>query len=197
MIKAIAFDLGEVLINGLIGMEKILNAPPEIINNFNKKISQGSLIDLFTGKISEEDYWEEIINSNNWPFSVQELKQKARENFTEVDGTREIILLLKQKGYKIALLSDHFKGWITEINNKFKHHDLFDEIIYSFEVGAIKKQELPFKELIKRLNLNPKEILFVDDGKHNIEIANNLNIKTHLFENSEKLKEHLKNLNLI
>ncbi len=70
MIQTIIFDLSEVLIAGLLGIEKTLAkqlALPEaqVISAFGGT----SLDDLLCGSISEELYLEQIIERQGWPIS--------------------------------------------------------------------------------------------------------------------------------
>ena len=45
--------------------------------------------------------------------------------------------------------------------------------------------------ILKRYNLNPKETIFIDDTKLNVDGASKLGIKAIFLEDSKKLRENL------
>ncbi len=139
MIKAVIFDLGEVLLDGLLGTEHKLEAQ---LDRNHKDIHKGFHIEeltrFFEGKISEEEYWDFVIKKNGWDVTKDVLKLAVRNNFKEIEGTRTIIEQLRKKGYKLGLLSNHAKEWIVFCEEKFDFEKLFDEVLYSFEIKAIK-----------------------------------------------------------
>lgn len=73
----------------------------------------------------------------------------------------EVITLLKQKGFKIALLSDFL---IEQKCNVWGILPLCDVALSSEEVGALKPSPHPFLALAKGLNLPPKKILYVGNN---------------------------------
>lgn len=64
---------------------------------------------LFHGKITEDSYWQTLLNKHSWKATIEELKLAARKNFTEIKGTRNIIESLKKHGFVLGLLSNYVK----------------------------------------------------------------------------------------
>jgi hypothetical protein len=106
MITTLIFDLSEVLIAGLIGIEKPLaeklQTPEEVVlSAFGGKL----LEDLCRGKISEKHYLTKIIELQGWNISIQTLKTLIRENLgRRIPGMVEILQQLKPQ-YQLILLS--------------------------------------------------------------------------------------------
>src|SRR3989344_2129133 len=99
MISTIIFDLADVLLTGLLGVEKYIFEMYGLrVENSQWKIKE--LNEFFHGKISEEKYWEAVIRYHGWQLTVDGLKSAVRRNFREIKGTREIIKELKKNGYK-------------------------------------------------------------------------------------------------
>ncbi|MDA2922753.1 HAD family phosphatase [Patescibacteria group bacterium AH-259-L07] len=196
-VTTIIFDLAEVYLKGLIGVEHILEP---ILGLSAKEIYprlQGEdLASLFHGEISEDEYWQRIVKKNDWKVENGVLKKAIRENFEEIEGTREIIEQLKEKGYKLGLLSVHTKEWIEHCNKKFDYHKLFDSILYSFEVAASKPDKKVYKLILERLKAAPEECVFIDDSPVNLIPAEELGIKTIHFENPKQLKKELVSLGI-
>jgi len=197
MIKTIIFDLAEVYLTGLLGLENSLEPLlEESAEEIHKEFHNKELILLFFGRISEIEYWESLINQNNWNIKIPTLKKLVRENFTEIEGTRKIIEELKTHDFKLGLLSDHAKEWIEFCEKKYNYHKLFNEVVYSFEIGRLKPAQEPFEEILKRLRTKPQECIFIDDNKINLSTANNLGIKTIHFKNPKQLRKDLISLSI-
>lgn len=193
MIKTIIFDLGEVYLKGFYGVENYLEDILNLESSEIKNKLQGLEFKLLMeGKITEDKFWKKIIQRNNWNIEISEFKKAIRNNFDEIKGTKEIIEKLKQKGYKLGLLSDHSREWIDHCNSKFDYHKLFHSTQYSFEVECCKTDKKTFELLLKKLEEKAENCLFIDDNENNIDIAKSIGLKTIQFKNSEQLKKELK-----
>ncbi|MFH1221694.1 MAG: HAD family phosphatase [Candidatus Micrarchaeota archaeon] len=197
MITTIIFDLSEVYLQGLAGVEHYLEP---IINIKANEIKSGirgpELIALFHGELSEEEYWLKIIEKNNWKVDVNTFKKAVRDNFKEIKGTREIIEQLNENGFKLGLLSVHTKEWIDHCLQKYDYHKLFHTTLYSFEVAASKPDKKVYHLILQRLGATPEECLFIDDNPKNLVPAQELGIATILFKNPEQLKKELTSLGI-
>ena len=193
MIKTIIFDLAEVYLKGFCGVENYLE---EIIGmgaiEIKNKLQGGPEFQLLMkGKITEDEFWNKTIQRNKWNLKIHHFKKAIRDNFDEVEGTREIIEKLKNKGYKLGLLSDHAREWIDYCNKKFDYHRLFHSTQYSFEVEYYKTDKKAFKLILKKLGEIPEDCLFIDDSEKNIQVAKSVGLNVIQFKNSKQLKREL------
>jgi epoxide hydrolase-like predicted phosphatase len=192
MIKAIIFDLAEVYLRGFYGVEDYLE---ELLNlkadEIKKKLQGPEFRLLMEGKITEDKFWGKVAQRNNWNIAIRHFKKAIRNNFEEIEGTRQIIEKLKEKGFKLGLLSDHSREWINHCNNKFDYHKLFHSTQYSFEVECCKTDKKAFELMLKKLSENPENCLFVDDSEKNISTAKSIGLNTIQFKNPEQLKKEL------
>lgn len=191
MITTIIFDFYDVYVKGLIGshkyFEKELSAPVSEEYFYNEYYEK-----FVIGQLSEDEYWKSVIKQNSWNISVNQLKNAARKNFTEIKGTREIIERLKKEGYTLILLSNHGKEWVEYCERKYSYHKLFKHVVYSFQVGLTKPNKEIFLLVLKKLQLKPQECLFIDDYKNNILAAESLSMKAIQFISSTDLKKRLR-----
>lgn len=196
MITTIIFDLGETYINGMMGVEHLLEP---ILNlkakDIYPKLHTGDLTSLFHGEITEKEYLKKAINENNWKIGLNQFKKLIRNNFYEIEGVRDIIKELKPN-YKLGIISVHVKEWIEHCNKKFQIHKLFHSTLYSFEVGMQKPDIRMYKLMLKRLNVPPEECLFIDDREKNLIPARKLGIITILFKNAKQLRNKLNKLGI-
>lgn len=198
MIDTIIFDLSEVQLTGLVGVEKRL-APLLNIKEGDvlKKLSGEELVSFFHGQITEEEYLSKIVQKNKWNIDNNKLKRIIRENFKEIEGTKAIIEELKSAGYKLGLLSVHGKEWIDYISKKFDYETLFHSISYSYEVSISKPDIMAYQILLDKLDSRPENTIFIDDSERNLIPARELGIKTILFTNAGELRTSLVEINVL
>lgn len=196
MITTIIFDIGEVYLQGLVGsakhVEREIGIPVPEYYFYEKEFDL-----LALGQIAENEYLKAIIKKNSWDISIEDLKGAIRKNFKEVEGTRKIIEDLKKRGYKLGLLSNHVKEWVEYCELTYDYHKLFHEKVYSYMVGFSKPNLDIFLALLRKLDVKPKECLFIDDYIKNIEAANKLGMETIQFTSAEDLKKRLLKLKII
>lgn len=198
MITTVIFDLSEVYLKGLIGVEDILEPILGITaKEIYPKIRIKEVNDLFFGKITEEEYWSKVIKQNNWDVDVETFKKAVRKNFVEIKGTRKIIEKLKKKGFKLGLLSTHVREWIDYCNKKYDYHKLFHTVLYSFDSGFLKTDKRVYRLILRKLKSKPEETLFIDNDLRNLVVAKEVGIKTIKFENSDQLKDELKRMGVV
>lgn len=191
MYKAIVFDLSEVLLTGSYGMHltlaKRLSTPVTDDDFFIPAMHE-----FFNGKISEQQYWSEVVRVHSWDIEPAELELMVRENFQEIEGVRPIIKRLKTRGYKLGLLSIHTKEWVSYCEQKFKYHQLFDQLSYSFDVGVSKPKKAAYADILTKLEEKPENCVFIDDSFFNLIAASQLGIKGILFKSPDQLLQELK-----
>ncbi len=99
----------------------------------------------------------------------------------EVAPTKELIIKLKEAGYKLYVLSNMAHEYIEYIRT-LPIYKYFDGDIVSSEVGTIKPEEEIYQTLLQRFNLDPQQTLFIDDRSINVEAAQRLSIDAFHFE---------------
>jgi len=188
----IVFDLGEVYIQGLVGVEnhltKILNIEKDEIW---KALDSPMKIPYFKGLINEDEYLKDVIDKGKWLITLSKLKDTIRMNFTENVEVKEIIEELYNRQYSLGLLSVHGKEWIDFIRNKYDHEKYFDSIGYSFELHLLKDNIFLFKEYIRINKIDTSTSIFIDDQVSNLDIARRCGFKVHQFVDDKELRKFL------
>lgn len=192
MVKNIIFDLADVILTGTnhtsLALVKKYNLVPA---------EQGFLLhtplhgEFLHGNVSEDDYMGEVVNLYPQLGGKDALKQHIRDNFIEVDGTRTIIVKLKQLGYKLGLLSIHAKEWIEYCDQKFNINGMFDAIAYSYTDKVSKPNKRSFELILERLSAQPDECLFIDDTLANVQAAQDMGITSIQFSSAPELHKKL------
>ena len=102
-----------------------------------------------------------------------------------VDGMAELIGELKQKGYKIYLLSNAAKDF-PNYWNRIPGHEYFDDLCVSAFHGFIKPQPEIYRCALEKFGVLAEECVFIDDVPANIEAAMNIGMKGIVFHDDVK-----------
>ena len=113
----------------------------------------------------------------------------------EVEPTVRLIKELKERGYKLYVLSNMSKEYI-EFLRKLSVFNYFDYEVVSCEVHLGKPNPEIYKYLLEHCGLNPSETIFIDDRHDNVEVAAELGIIPFHFDrrNPEKACEELREI---
>lgn len=201
MIKNIIFDLSEVIISGYRGIEEVvLESQYGTFENQKLLENEADLdsmreneffLNLLRGKLTEEEYLNNVLRNKNWNVSIEQLKAIIRSNLNKpVQGTIEIVKELKGK-YQLILLSDHAREWMKYIEEKNKDLKLFDQKIFSYDIGTTKSEVQTFRTVIEQTGIVADETLFIDDYEKNVKNAEAVGIHGIVFENAEQLRKIL------
>lgn len=170
--STIVFDLSEVLISGLVGVEQklapIVKRPErEILSAFGGD----PLVALCRGELSEQDYLAGVLREHGWAVEVDELKKHVRANFHwKIADMKELVFELADT-YDLVIHSDHAREWIEYILAVHPFLNMFREKVFSYEIGLTKDNPDAFLQALKRFGKVGDECLFVDDNLDNVDNA--------------------------
>ena len=125
--------------------------------------------------------------------TAQKNMQLAIEYQEQVEPTAELIRELKQRGYRLYVLSNMSKEYI-EFLRKLPVFDLFDKQVVSCEIHLGKPDRRIYEYLLDYCALDPAETIFIDDRKDNVEAAEAVGIVPFHFDrrNPEKACDELR-----
>jgi len=187
MIKNIIFDIGNVLLEF-----KPLNYLKRTFNNdtlekfLYKEIFQSQeWLQLDRGTLTQEQAIK-IISLRNPTYEMHIVK--CMDNWLDIlvpiEGTVKILNQLKEKGYKLYLLSNFHSLAFETICSKYDFFNHFDGGIISYKENLLKPESEIYTKLLDTYKLTAEECLFIDDTLANIEAANVLGIKTLHYESA-------------
>lgn len=196
-IKNIIFDLGGVLLD--IDYKKTTAAFEAIgYRDFEKMFSQYKLSPMFedleTGKIPEDEFLENLIRLSTlsvtrkavldaWNAMLLEFRTESLVNLTELSGKYELYLLSNTNSIHISA----FRKIFTRDTGKPTLDDYFRKAWYSHEIGLRKPYREVYEFVLREGNMEPGETFFIDDTTSNIEMANEIGIRTHLLKPGERI----------
>lgn len=185
MYKNIIFDMGNVLIDF---------SPMQYVGKLNlgdkaeeEKIFKAAYLNFKSiymdyGRMTEDEFVDYVVNGigEKYRDKVRELIVNWHQYLTPIKGMEELVKELKDKGYKIYLLS----------NAGFNQHDYWEKIpaskyfdgkVVSCDVGEVKPFREIYEALYKKFNIKPEESFFIDDLIINIFGANRTGMDGYVF----------------
>jgi len=197
-IKAIIFDIGGVL---------ALDAPKYFMGELSIKrdIPVDDLVTAWRkywvrfklGEITEDEFWTsfagELLIKEPQEQLVQELKDMIRLFLVPNDDVFNYAKSLKSK-FKIGILSNTTKEWVTYHNEHFQLDADFDAAVYSCAVHAVKPEKHIYEVVVTKLGVKPDQCVFVDNHERNLGTAKELGMHTVLFKNLDQLKSDLQKI---
>ena len=149
------------------------------------------------GLLTEDEFWELVLKKSG---SNNTDPEKAKLLYLKYQGIiEEMPQLIKKlkKNNSICSLTNKGKEWIEFKTRKFHLNDLFDVIITSCHEGIAKPDREIYKILLKKMNIQPQNCIFVDDHKRNLVPAAQLGMKTILFSNQKELEKELRQIGIL
>ena len=187
-IRTIIFDLGEVLIGGLYGIEGPL---AECLAIHEEDILQAfagpHLKDFCCGRITEDEYLQGILQRQGWSLQLAELKQIIRTNLQRSVPGMDAILRGLDGRYQLVIHSDHAREWVSYVRAVHPFLERFERGFFSFELGHTKDEPEAFRKVLAALNRRPRECLFIDDQERNVRAAKSVGLATIRFVDPAQL----------
>ena len=184
------FDMGGVVTstsNEIGKISKIIGCTEEDFFKWCGS-SQGLLSMLSDGEISVKDFWKIFsarsgiaVKTDWWHWLFHPVLNQ---------GTVKIIRKLREAGNRVVCgtntMDSHYQNHLERGDYAF-----FDQTYASNFMGVSKPSPDFWKIILTAEGVEPKDAVFIDDKKENVEGAKSLGIKSFLFESAEKLAEDL------
>ncbi len=198
MIKNLIFDVGNVLfhyrwLEALMdtGMtqEQAAEAGPKIFDETPlwREFDAGN-IDL-PGII--EGYGELFPEFKD---NIAEFITRAERMPIDRPEVWEKMKLLKDKGYRIYLLSNYSDYLFNRHTEGKAFLDYIDGRVVSYEVHVTKPDKEIYEILLSKYDLKPEESLFFDDREENVQTAVSLGISGCVVKSREHINKELESL---
>ncbi len=152
--------------------------------------TQGGIFgDLERGKISPETFREELSTLCGRTLSLDDCRYAWLGYIREIPQRNlDLLVNLRNEGYRLLLLSNtnpFMMSWVNSNDFVAGHpmKDFFDKCYLSYEMKMMKPDENMFRQVLNSEQIPPHQILFVDDGPRNVEVASKMDFKTFCPEN--------------
>ncbi len=113
------------------------------------------------------------------------------------EETEQVLKKLKEKGIKIALVSNNPEQNVKPVLEKFDLEKYFDVILLSFEEGLLKCDKAFYEKAVKKMGLNKEDVIVVgDSAQSDIRCATHAGLKSILIDRKDNREIENKILNL-
>ncbi|MBA3758788.1 HAD-IA family hydrolase [Candidatus Saccharibacteria bacterium] len=185
MIKAIIFDCFGVLTTDTwnafldtLSDKKAVQEVREIHRAYNagllSKLESNEQIEQIAGKsfLELEDSNAQVIKNDTLLTYITELK----------------------KNYSIGLLSNIGSNWVRDSFLTDEEQTLFNQMVFSFEVGMNKPDSRMFELVANRLGVEPSEAIMIDDQVTYCQAAHSTGMQAIVYQDFEQFKTELEQL---
>lgn len=194
-VKVFLFDAAGVLYEKNLAVGEALEAELGISLDSQAYVWGDLYREISTGKITEDNYFSKLAEKYNQD------ERKLREVFTTsfersfkpMQGMDELLVELKGKGYRLAVLSDT-STIFDAIRRKFDIYKHFEKVFLSYEAGYLKPSPQIYKVAMDYFRLEPDNFFFIDDQEKNTDAARRLGMQAVVFESTEKLRNDIAKL---
>ncbi len=190
MDRIFLFDLGNVLAKSLddYGLYNKLNCKISYDEFLQYWWGDDLVLKAHMGLATDDEHVEALLKFCKSDLSINQFYEiyNSLDN-SLYDETMEIINELKNKGYKVGLLSNlrlmdykRYEEQIKKIN--------FDYLFLSYEIKCIKPSSDIYLQVIDALDCEADNIIFFDDNQKNVNGAKQLGINAYQVT-GENIKE--------
>lgn len=181
-IKGIAFDLGGVLFleGKTIALKKLseeMHYNPDIVL---KALTTPESFLLRAGLIEDQEFWNFTQRHLPEGYDANLIKKYWYDGYVIDSDIFDLIKNLHGK-YKIIAFSGNIKSRIDYLDKKYDFRKYFDLEIYSFDYHLNKPDEKFIQALIEKSELNPQELIYIDDAPELLFPAEKMGINTIVY----------------
>ena len=193
MHKAIAFDLGKVLVpfDFRIGYKALEGACPYCADEIRHRIKQTGLVQPFeTGLIEPLDFFAQLSTALELSVDYEGFCRAWSSIFFGQLIADPVLESLAAR-YRLLLLSNTNAIHWQMIREKYRMVEYFHDCVLSFEERAMKPDPAIYRALLARAGCRPEECFFTDDIALNVEGARREGIDAVQFESPAQLQREM------
>ena len=195
MIRAILFDLGNVLVpvdfvRCRAALAEVCVHPPKEVQRI--LVESGLPMRYESGEVSSADFFDATCRLLDMNVSYEKFAAVWGEIFAPEPLVPESLLEALRARHRLVLLSNTNDMHFTVAEARYPLLRHFDEFVLSYKVGAMKPQPRIYQLAIAAAGCAAEECFFVDDLEENVAAARREGIDAAVFTTLEQLRADLK-----
>lgn len=168
MIKAVLFDMDGLLVDSeTLGIEVVIEVCKELGFDITPDEQQG-----FIG-VTDEKFYRDLFEKRNLSFDIPSVLKRQFSTYEELlrtrlhffDGATTVPQKIKDKNFKLALVSGSTRNQIEIILNKLNILNCFDVIISSEDIQKSKPDPEGYLLAATSLGVKPEECVVLEDAR--------------------------------
>lgn len=162
----------------------------EILPFFKRDYKKASV-----GEVDIKDMLPPHLEKWGWEGSVDDFLMYWFESEKDLDEkVLKVVKKLREQGDGIHLASDNEANRAKYLMEEVGLGKLFDSGFFSADLGVSKSDPTFFEEIAKELNVPLTGLHYWDDDPKNIEVAEKLGVKGHVYTTPEKFEEEVNDI---
>ena len=138
------------------------------------------------GNLSGQEFWLKVLEHYGLNPNGFDLDRFIREDVNSWTHLNQSILRFitdnRTKIPKLAMISNMVTDTLVYMRRKYDWLELFDELVFSCEIGVNKPDREIYEVCLQKLKVSPQKCLFVDDSAKNIKGAQAVGMHGLLYE---------------
>ncbi len=157
-------------------------------------IDSGQLVALEKGQITSEQLAQSLRETSHRDFTTEQLKEAVSAIFCLNESILPVLHDLKNAGRRLVLLSNTSLPHLEYVQRNYSVLELFDDLVTSFEVGAMKPDTAIFSAALQKAECPAEECFYTDDIAEYIRQAADMGINSRIYTETELLRSQLQEL---
>lgn len=188
-LEVILFDLGRVLMH--IDFDAFPNGLGLTTHEQRQPYTASlkPIVRLYEeGKMSTEEFLDSLYAIFDCRFSREQILEAFNDII--VADNRDIVPFVEEvrKKYRIAVLSNTCECHWRKVESISSVIHLFPDLFTSFHLGAMKPESIVYKKVCEALQVDPEDVLFIDDLRENVDGAKTHGMNGIVFSNTRQLQ---------
>ncbi|HEX4594736.1 MAG TPA: HAD family phosphatase [Bryobacteraceae bacterium] len=195
MIKAILFDLGNVIVpfdfkRAYAKLGPLCACP---VSEITSRLRSSDLIQRFeTGRIDSQPFVSELSTLLGLKTNYDEFCDLWTSVFFEETLVPESLITRLRDRHRLLALSNTNPIHFSMLKARYPLLGHFDDFVLSYQVGALKPDAKIYQEAVRRARCLAEECFFTDDIAINVEAARTNGMDAVQFLSVEQLEEELR-----
>ena len=199
MIKAILFDLGNVLatFDERIACRKWAEISPYSEEEIYKRVFRSPLkVDYESGRMQSHEFYESVTELLDIEVTFEMFREVWSHIFAPNPGMLELTTRLDGK-YDIFLLSNTNEMHFEYVREYFEVMKIPRDFVLSYKVGAMKPDARIFQEALEVTGRDPEECLYTDDMEEYVVASRELGFQAIHFRGPAPFSAELRRLRML
>lgn len=194
MLRTILFDLGNVLVH--FSHDRMCDQIGAVLGRSGADvrrllIDSGWMWDFERGRVTETELINRIEQEIAGPVDLGSLATAASDIFTLNEPMVPILDSLKSQGFRLVLLSNTSNWHVDWVRRSWPVLERFDELVLSYEVGAIKPESPVFEAALQAIRCRPDECFYTDDIEKYVLRGREYGLHAEIYTDAAALRGHL------
>jgi epoxide hydrolase-like predicted phosphatase len=202
-VEAVISDFGGVLTTPLLGsfaaFQNETGIPMESLGRAMGRLAERDgehpLFELERGHLTEEAFLDSLRKELAAELDHEPELHRFRDIYFDAlepnDPTIEFMRSLRDRGYRMALLTNNVREWEPLWRSMLPVDEIFEVVVDSAFVGMRKPEREIYELSLDRLRIAPHAALFVDDVELNCDAARALGMAAIHFRDTEQARAEI------